>query len=816
MDQQFSWDNLPHTTSGTLSTSMVFPNDHQSTLLDSSLLSWPQDDQVVWSVTDACTSKRLKLEDRLQDVHEKADDAAFQPFYLTSCFQAPGDLNKDLSGFSYLPQPYLCKVHSVQESIKMSTDLMTVLSTFRCTSACNGQQPTGSEPMEDSKSESTDRFYGHPASSTIYPQTSQFSCYPNPDGTGFLEGMFTNTTTTTSVVAPSEGGMLPTTVGYDTVGQYGFDPTTGHFLAPVSFFPGSNQSEGITSHPLNSLDPQAVATSHSSKIHHQHHSHHNHNQQQQHHHQQHRSQQLEQHRSLEETASISSNGSVTGVGGIAPSAYFWQYNAQCKGPKAVRLINGGANSPLSTSTSPLSSCYDGSSSFGVTGVGNCSIAAHSMPQYPLVVFEDPVQKRNDLVHCSKLRRGDGNDVTPNILRLRSMGDELDRLSAQITRQGEIIMAGGGGGGVGGTAGGDLGALLPSSRFDMEAVAPPSWRVEEAKREKNKLASKICRLKKKAFHESNKIKYTGLGLEYKELASLITSLKKMISQRVSPSLARLLQQPQQVGEKSADIGVGASNAGADAEKPTSSGDLEQAGALFARAKWLTSTTHVTRVAGRMDAFVEEVLNLAKTTQAKHPLIKRLSSSCNSTTAMGGGNREITTSVAPKFSPIEAPLNHLPAETVETSFTYSTPSVYEYTQRPGFPTALDLSNMIRSGAERSADYHQANYDCVRQAEWSDYSTIGMYNAVSMGNDAIYDTTAYITAYHPQVGTTSAQEFPATYPPQFYDAMGTQNMTGYQSLQQASGKVVGGEISVSADVPNADNGIAVNCPQRLSVIT
>lgn len=134
---------------------------------------------------------------------------------------------------------------------------------------------------------------------------------------------------------------------------------------------------------------------------------------------------------------------------------------------------------------------------GVSGVGNCSIAAHSLPQYPLVVFEDPVQKRNDLVHCSKLRRGDGNDVTPNILRLRSMGDELDRLSAQITRQGEIIMAGGGGGGgggggpvgAGGGGGGDLSGLLPPSRFDMEAVVTPSWRVEEAKREKNKLASK---------------------------------------------------------------------------------------------------------------------------------------------------------------------------------------------------------------------------------------------------------------------------------------------------------------------------------------
>lgn len=219
---------------------------------------------------------------------------------------------------------------------------------------------------------------------------------------------------------------------------------------------------------------------------------------------------------------------------------------------------------------------------------------------------------------------------------------------------------------------------------------------------------------------------------------------------------------------------------------------------------------------MDAFVEEVLNLTKTTQAKHPLIKRLSSSCNNAGAVGSGSREIATSAAPKYSPVEAPLNNLPAETAEASFAYGIPSVYECIQRPGFPTALDLSNMIRSGAERPTDYQQTNYDCVRQAEWGDYSTTGVYNAISMGDDAIYDTTTYITTYYPQVGTTSAQEFPITYPPQFYDTLNTQNMTGYQSLQQATEKVVGGELPVSTDVSNADNGIAVNCPQRLSVIT
>lgn len=109
MDQQFSWDGHLQTGFGSLSNTMVLTSDHQPTLLDSGSFSWPQDDQAAWSASSACPQKRLKLEERLQGVLEKADDAAFQPFYLTSCFQPPGDPNKDISGFSYLPQSYLCK-----------------------------------------------------------------------------------------------------------------------------------------------------------------------------------------------------------------------------------------------------------------------------------------------------------------------------------------------------------------------------------------------------------------------------------------------------------------------------------------------------------------------------------------------------------------------------------------------------------------------------------------------------------------------------------------------------------------------------------
>ncbi|VDD81720.1 unnamed protein product, partial [Mesocestoides corti] len=651
---------------------------------------------------------------------------------------------------------------------------------------CGSQQPSTNGPTatrEGPKTKSTDRFYAStapPAADEVYPQPPQIGCYSSSEGTGFLEGIFNATT--------PEGALVST--AYESHSQYGFDPVTGHFVAPVSFFPHPNQGELLTPHPIASADPQSVGAGLNVKHHHQ-------------------PQLHEQPRTLEETASISSNSSVTGAGAITTCAYFWQYNAQCKGPKAVRLISGGTNSPLSSATSPLSSCYDGGGGgTSMANVGNCSIAVHSLPQYPLVVFEDPVQKRNDLVHCSKLRRGDGNDVTPNIMRLRSMGDELDRLAAQITRQGEIIMAGGGGGGGAGGGGTEMPGVVRSAPFDLETVGPPpSWRVEEAKREKNKLASKICRLKKKAFHESNKIKYTGLGLEYKELANLITSLKKMIAQHASPSLARLLQQSQQSGEK-----IAGGSGGGDGEKLAGSADGGQAESLFARAKWLASATHVTLVAGRMDAFVEEVLNLAKSTQAKHPLIKRLSSGCSST-SISSGTREIPVPAAPKFPSITNPLTQMSTEVPDPSFTYAPANTYDYSQRAGFPAALDLSNMVRSSTDRFVDYH-SHYEENRQADWFEYGSGVPYQTAE---DAAYTPATYIAAYHPQ-GAVSSQDF-VYCGQQFYDALGPQVGSEYQSLQQGSVKVAIeelGTLPASTDVPSADSGISVNCPQRLSVIT
>lgn len=51
---------------------------------------------------------------------------------------------------------------------------------------------------------------------------------------------------------------------------------------------------------------------------------------------------------------------------------------------------------------------------------------------------------------------------------------------------------------------------------------------KTRKEKNKLASRACRLKKKAQHEANKIKLYGLEVEHKRLISGIAEMKSIIT------------------------------------------------------------------------------------------------------------------------------------------------------------------------------------------------------------------------------------------------------------------------------------------------
>ena len=82
----------------------------------------------------------------------------------------------------------------------------------------------------------------------------------------------------------------------------------------------------------------------------------------------------------------------------------------------------------------------------------------------------------------KARRGDGNDLTSNPKKLAAIGKELDQLSKIIND------------------------LTPVSEMPFGARC-------KSRKEKNKLASRACRLKKKAQHEANKLKCEGLATEH---------------------------------------------------------------------------------------------------------------------------------------------------------------------------------------------------------------------------------------------------------------------------------------------------------------
>jgi len=125
---------------------------------------------------------------------------------------------------------------------------------------------------------------------------------------------------------------------------------------------------------------------------------------------------------------------------------------------------------------------------------------------------------------NKLRKGDGNDVTPNPTKLYQLGKQIRDLS-----------------GVGSTPSSSSVSFLNglylfdnntadnnnSSSSAMTATPNDS---NEVKKEKNKVASRACRLRKKAQHEANKLKLHGLNEEHKQLVDVISSMKLIILKR----------------------------------------------------------------------------------------------------------------------------------------------------------------------------------------------------------------------------------------------------------------------------------------------
>ncbi|XP_011309610.1 uncharacterized protein REPTOR isoform X2 [Fopius arisanus] len=151
--------------------------------------------------------------------------------------------------------------------------------------------------------------------------------------------------------------------------------------------------------------------------------------------------------------------------------YFWQYNVQAKGPKGQRLV---ARARLEN--------------------------PHILNQPHDPVFSPQCALRG-IKHSGKARKGDGNDLTPNPRKLYSIGRELDKLARVIND------------------------MTPVS--ELPFTARPKTR-----KEKNKLASRACRLKKKAQHEANKIKLHGLEQEHKRLIQGIAQMKGTLAKKLA--------------------------------------------------------------------------------------------------------------------------------------------------------------------------------------------------------------------------------------------------------------------------------------------
>jgi len=131
--------------------------------------------------------------------------------------------------------------------------------------------------------------------------------------------------------------------------------------------------------------------------------------------------------------------------------YFWQYNAQSRGPKARRLC----------------------SSVTIED-------SHVVPDFADPVFR--VDAPYQLSHSGKARQGDGNDPRPDPQKLLAIGSRIWRLETEF------------------------------KSVNVESAGASSSRSSTNQR-KNQLASKICRLKKKALHAANKIKLDGLKQEH---------------------------------------------------------------------------------------------------------------------------------------------------------------------------------------------------------------------------------------------------------------------------------------------------------------
>lgn len=151
--------------------------------------------------------------------------------------------------------------------------------------------------------------------------------------------------------------------------------------------------------------------------------------------------------------------------------FFWQYNVQSKGPKGPRYQQTAPSASFEEEEDP-----------------------HVFNEIADPVFAPDCQVEG-VKHSGKARRGDGNDLTPNPKKLLMIGLELKKLSKTIND------------------------LTPVTEV-------PFICRNKSRKEKNKLASRACRLKKKAQHEANKIKLHGLHREHGKLVKTINEMRRI--------------------------------------------------------------------------------------------------------------------------------------------------------------------------------------------------------------------------------------------------------------------------------------------------
>lgn len=171
----------------------------------------------------------------------------------------------------------------------------------------------------------------------------------------------------------------------------------------------------------------------------------------------------------------SSSGSTASK---AKARQWWEYNVSHKGPKLEALEQNHALEIMKSSN------------------------PHILPQREDPVFDDEIADVTRRVlgysvkHAGRARIGDGNDLHPRPDKMRLMQKQVEELETAI----------------------DTLAVQASDPLDLKT---------QKRKEKNKLASRVCRVKRKAQHEANKIMLNGLEMEHHEKSDLVARALKLI-------------------------------------------------------------------------------------------------------------------------------------------------------------------------------------------------------------------------------------------------------------------------------------------------